>query len=148
MYRREQDFVQGPSRSRFLWSQMFSWTVCARLLWAHMYWGNGCLCGDASLLWGLLGRGGAQVVLSRARLGHLKQSSLTGNPDIHLSRGSLDQGSREHRCGVVIVARVGSLLWGVWDLVGWGMGCAFQDDGKESSVLQHATQTLTSPEAV
>lgn len=32
-----------------------------------MCWGNDCLCGDASLLLGLVGRGGAQVVLSRAR---------------------------------------------------------------------------------
>lgn len=59
-------------------------------------------------------------------LGHLEQSSPTGNSDIHLSSGSLDQGFNGHRCGVVMVAHVRSLFWGLSGLVGCGMGCASQ----------------------
>lgn len=59
-------------------------------------------------------------------LRHLEQSSPTGNTDIHISRGSMGQGSSGHKCAVVIVAQEGSLPWGLWSLVGgsgaWDVG--------------------------
>lgn len=47
-------------------------------------------------LWGLVGKGGAWDVPG---LGPRELSPPTGNPEAYLSRGSLGQGSRGHRCG-------------------------------------------------
>lgn len=57
--------------------------------------GRGCV-EAARGLWGLVGKGGAWDVPG---LGPRELSPPTGNPEAYISRGSLGQSSRGHRCG-------------------------------------------------